>query len=471
MKSSNLLIIIVSLVFFLSSCKNSFLDLAPISSMNENNFFKTENDFKTAVNGAYRTLYNTYSPTSMLSYSEQMSDNCVIYHISGNASERSQFKDYNILANNVSILEFWNSYYNSLFVINTVISKLPESPLNSELKTQYEAEMRFLRGCYYFDMVRIWGDVPLLTKPASVADSYQIDRSPVVEVYKQIIADLTFAEANLPVLSKISRVGQATKGAAQGMLGKVYATNSDLNNAKAFLKKVIDSNEYSLLPAYSHLWDLAHENSKEALFEIQHVRGVSSPSSTYFQAFTPFEKVIYGGGMNQVTQNLWNEFEDGDARRDLSIYSGFTEGGAFVPQPYPKKWTDPGNITSGSTRLCENNFIVLRYADVLLLYAELTQDAQYLNMVRKRAGVPEWGTSGYPVSKYSTLSLAIEHERRVELALEFHRWFDLKRTNRAITVLSAVKGKTIQDWQLILPVPQAVVDQNPGVIIQNPNYK
>ncbi len=471
MKSSSLSIIIVSLLMFLSSCKDSFLDLAPISSMNENNFFKTENDFKTAVNGAYRTLYNTYSPTSMLAYSEQMSDNCVIYHIAGNASERSQFKDYNILADNTSILGFWNSYYNSLFVINTVIGKLSDSPLSDELKTKYEAEMRFLRGLYYFDMVRIWGDVPLLTKPVSVNESYEYGRSPVDEVYKQIIADLTFAEANLPGMTQIGRVGQATKGAAQGMLGKVYATIGDSNNAKIFLKKLIDSNEYGLLPSYSQLWDLAHENSKESLFEIQYVRGVSSPSSTYYQAFTPFEKVIYGGGMNQVTPDLWDEYEDGDVRRDLSIYAGYAEGGSFVENPYPKKWTDPNCITSGSTRLCENNFIVLRYADILLLYADLTQDEQYLNRVRQRAGLPEWATPGYPVSQYPTLDLAIEHERRVELALEFHRWFDLKRTNRAITVLSAAKGKTIQNWQLLLPVPQSVVDQNPNIIIQNPNYE
>ena len=416
-------------------------------------------------------MYDIYSPDGgVLSHTEQMADNCTLYHVANNSEEQFQLLNYTTLTNNGFVSSNWNTYYNSLFIINKIIDKLPGSSVSDNLKKQYEAEMRFLRATYYFNMVRLWGDVPLLIKPVTVAESYSIARTPVAEVYTQIVSDLVFAEANLPILSKIVRVGQATKGAAQGMLGKVYATTGDAANAKIYLKKVIDAGEYSLLPSYSQLWDLKHENSVEALFEIQFIRGVGKPGSRYWQAYCPDGKICYGGGQNPVIPSLWNEFETNDVRRDLSINQGYTDGGVYITYAYPKKWTDVDAVVVGSTRYGENNFIVLRYADVLLLYAELTQDATYLNQVRRRAGVPEWGTAGYPTAKYPTLDLAIEHERRVELSLEFQRWFDLKRTNRALTVISAIKGKTIASWQLLLPIPQTVIDQNPNVIKQNPGY-
>ena len=254
------------------------------------------------------------------------------------------------------------------------------------------------------------------------------------------------------------------------MLGKVFATIGDFEKAKTYLKKVIDSNEYGLLSSFSSLWDLKHENSSESLFEIQFIRGTDKPGSLYWQAYNPSGTAIFGSGQNPVTYNLWNEFETGDVRRGLSIYDTYEIAGKVIKFLYPAKWTDLNAVAVLSKYYSENNFIVLRYADVLLLYAELTKDPEYLNIVRRRAGVPEWGSAGYPVDKYPTLDLAIEHERRVELALEFQRWFDLKRTNRATTVLSAAKGKTIASWQLVLPIPQTVIDQNPNKITQNDNY-
>jgi hypothetical protein len=173
--------------------------------------------------------------------------------------------------------------------------------------------------------------------------------------------------------------------------------------------------------------------------------------------------------MNQVTDDLWNEFEPNDARRELSIFEGYRDAvGNWISIKFPKKWYDD-NYIMNQQYYYENNFIVLRYADVLLMYAEASGEAKYLNMVRKRAGLPEYGTANYPSDKYPTLALAIEHEREVELALEFHRWFDLKRTDRAINVLSKAKGKTITENMLLLPIPQSVIDQNPK-IEQNPGY-
>jgi hypothetical protein len=170
--------------------------------------------------------------------------------------------------------------------------------------------------------------------------------------------------------------------------------------------------------------------------------------------------------MNMVTEDLWNEYEANDPRRDISIDTGYYKNNVFVPIKFPKKWVD--KTVTYSYEYCNNNFIIFRYADVLLMLAEATGKASYLNEVRDRVGMPRYGEAGYP-AQYPTLDLAIEHERRVELALEFHRWFDLKRTGRAPAVLTAKKGKTITEQNLLLPIPDKVIQQNPA-ITQNPGY-
>jgi hypothetical protein len=133
---------------------------------------------------------------------------------------------------------------------------------------------------------------------------------------------------------------------------------------------------------------------------------------------------------------LWNDYEADDPRRDISIQDGWVNlQGTLNPTRFPIKWVDPTKSYSGKREASDNNFIVLRYADVLLMLAEATDDAKYLNEVRNRVGLPAWGSPDYPAAEYPTLALAIEHERRVELAMEFHRMFDLKRTGRALELL------------------------------------
>jgi hypothetical protein len=463
---------IILFVTVLWSCSEDFLELSPISNANEGNYYKTEKDFETAVVAAYATLYTEYAPESGLSYcSEQMSDEATVYDMAGNVADKQAFKNYSLYPANTIVLQAWRSGYNNLMIINTVIEKLQASPLDGQFKTGYEAEMRFLRALYHFNLVRMFGDIPLVKKPVVVNESYGLLRSPVTEVYDFIIEDLRFAADHLPLQSQSSRIGQATKGAALGILGKVYLTVGNKSAAKDVLGQVINSGEYGLLPDYGHLWDLAHENSREALFEIQHLAGPTNPSSPYNEYFCPYNNMSICGqgyGMNQVTDDLWNEFEPDDPRRELSIFTGYNDkGGNWIEIKFPKKWWDPAWVNSGSYYF-ENNFIVLRYADVLLMYAEAADDPACLNMVRDRAGLPRYGEAGYP-ARYSTLALAIEHERMVELSLEFHRWFDLKRTGRATTILSERKGKAITEQMLVLPIPQTERDINPD-LTQNPGY-
>jgi hypothetical protein len=462
------------LAMFLFSCSESFLDLAPISNSNANNFYKTTADFDLAVNAAYATLYKFFGPVGGPSYcAEQMSDNCTMYNIAGIQADKWAFKDYSLNPSNTEVYRLWQEDYNCLYNINIVLDKIETASVSDTYKEQVKAQMMFLRGLYYFYMAQMWGDLPLVTSPVTATDSYKILRSPVADVYKLVVSDLTYAASKLPAASAVTKVGNASKGAALSLLGKVYLVLGDKTSAASVLQQVYDSKQYQLLPSYASLWVVANKNTQESIFEIQYKGGVGNPYSAYFDNFCPTENFTitnYGGGMNMVTDDLFKEYETGDPRRDASIDTGYTKkSGVFVAIKFPAKWLDLASNTGSGVEYANNNFMVIRYADVLLMLSEATGDATYLNQVRARVGLAGFGTAGYPSALYPTLDKAIEHERRLELALEFHRWFDLKRTNRAVTVLTA-KGKAVTADKLLLPIPEIVRTQNPA-ITQNAAYK
>ncbi|CAN5653814.1 RagB/SusD family nutrient uptake outer membrane protein [soil metagenome] len=471
MKHIKHILAIVCLCLAATGCKESFLNLNPLSNPTADNF-KTRDDFELAVNAAYASLYLVYHPEGSVSYAnEQMSDNAIVFNISGIQSDKWQFKDYSLATSNTMIYQFWQEYYKAIFNANIVLDKIEGASVDAGYKEGVKAQMMFLRGLYYFDMVQLWGDVPLVTTPLTGEESYGILRSPQSAVYDQIKKDLIYAADKLPLASAITMPGRASKGAAQTLLGKVYLTLGDKASAATVLKEVYNSNQYSLLPSFADLWGPSVKNTKESIFEIQYLGGnASAPFSRYYQTFYPNNNFLgfYGGGMNQVTDDLYNEFEASDPRRDVSIALGYNNSGTFISQKYPIKWTDTKATQVGGNPLANNNFMVLRYADVLLMLSEASGDATYLNLVRTRAKLPKFGDAAYPTAKYATLDLAIEHERRTELALEFHRWFDLKRTNRAIPVLTA-KGKAITQTKLLWPIPQIVRTQN-AAITQNAGY-
>jgi hypothetical protein len=457
----------------LNSCAD-FLDRAPISNMNEVGFYETEEDMKLAIVAAYATLHDVYHPLGPISYfGELMSDNAYtdnIMTISGRPggwADRLQFQNGNVRADNLMVEDFWNTFYKALYRINNVITNL--EGINNA--AQYEAEMRFLRALYYFDMVQLWGNVVVVTEPLSLKDAYDTPLSDLNTVYQQIISDLTFAIANLPGSPRAT--GTPTNNAATALLGKVYLTQGDKSNAINTLQQVYG--KYTLVDDYADLWDMTKKNSSEAIFEIQYTGGANNPYSTYWARFTPYENGVvsaWGSGDNQVSTDLWNAYEPNDPRQEASIYNGYIDNnGEPIDKKFPKKWMDENApLDNDRLEMANNNFIVLRYADVLLLLAEATGEARYLNEVRTRAGLAGYGEEGYP-TQYNTFELAVEHERQVEFALEFHRFFDLKRTNRAVIVMgNSWKHTQLDQNQLVLPIPLTVIDQNPNVIKQNTGY-
>ena len=460
------------------SCGNDFLNLTPYTNANEEDFYRDKAEIETAMIAAYSTLHTTYSGLNVIYYFGALSSDDA-YTVDQGDGAYQQFEVSQVRANNTAVTAAWNHFYASLTRMNKVIATA--EGLDFAGKEGHIAEMKFLRALYYFNMVQIWGGVPLVTNPISIDEAYAMGRASVEDVYTQIIEDLQYGTLNLPDIGKPRAAGTPTKGSAYGLLGKVYPTKGDKANAATTLQNIYG--KYALTPSYADLWDMNKKNGVESLFEIQYLGGTANAPSDYWAMFSPVNNVgaitLQGGGHNQVTDDLWNDYEAGDPRRDISIQDGWINlQGNPNPERFPIKWVDPTKEVVGKREAGNNNFIVLRYADVLLMLTEATGDAKYLNEVRARVGMPAWGSAGYPTAKYPTLALAIEHERRIELAMEFHRYFDIKRTGRAVDLLKASSKNNAGQMNSITvnnlswPIPESVIDQNPGLWkeLQNPGY-
>jgi starch-binding outer membrane protein, SusD/RagB family len=464
----------------LSSCKDGFLNLAPISDTNDVNFYRNADDMLNAVNAAYASLqFSGLYGQSMYAIGEGMSDNTEILDAQSGI-DISQLDAFTTLTNNGIVSATWNDHYRGILSCNTVIDRIEGVTMDQALKDRFVAEAKFLRGLLYFNMVRIFGDVPLIVKETKdVTDGYAYARNPAAEIYAQIVKDLQEAELKLPVTYTGANIGRATSGAAKGLLAKVYLTQKKWTEAAAKTKEIIDAGTYTLLPLYADIFRINNKNHKESLFEVQYKKGGFGLGSPFNNRFAPrlagvaVTTIGAGSGHNLPTADMNKTYEAGDLRKDVSLAQGYTSGATFVASPYVKKYLDPAPFAANDA---DNNWPVLRYADILLMRAEALNELSYaasgeaftlLNSIRKRAGLAE--KTSQNTSGQAAFRLAIENERRVELAFENHRWFDLLRTDRAVEVMNG-KGIKVQPYQLLLPVPLTQIEINPGKITQNPGY-
>lgn len=479
MKRLKYIISFVILALLTGSCGNDFLNLTPESSANEEDFYRTKEEVETAMVAVYSSLHDIYGSLGPMYYFGALGSDDAYTDDLGTGSYQ-QFETMQLKVNNTDVLSAWNMFYEAIARINKIIAR--SEPLSFDEKESYLAEMKFIRALYYFNMSQIWGGVPLVVRNISISESYGIGRATMEDMYTQIISDLTDGTQHLKTVGNERHKGVPTQGAAYALLGKVYLTKGDKNSAATALLNIYKK-EYKLVDAYADLWDLTKKNGKESIFEIQYMGGSSNAPSTYWALYSPANNLgaitLQGGGHNQVTDDLWNDYEFGDPRKDVSIQDGWmNKSNVFVATRFPLKWVDHTKDYNGKREASNNNFIVLRYADVLLMLSEATGDPKYLNEVRTRVGLPSYGDASYPSGKYNTFDLAVEHERRIELAMEFHRLFDIKRTGRALDLLKsskknnngALNGLTVDN--LSWPIPETVIDQNPGFWKpqQNPGY-
>ncbi|KAA0992073.1 RagB/SusD family nutrient uptake outer membrane protein [Dyadobacter aurulentus] len=468
----------------LTSCSDSFLELAPISTPTSDNFYKTADDFRNALNGGYAGLQAGGLAGNSYIFGEIASDNTVAV-ASGSVTDQDEFDRFYIRTTNPFISGRWNDAYNVIARYNTILVRIGGVTMDENLKNRYIAETKFLRAVVYFTLVQTFGDVPLILEPVANPDEgYSFGRAPKAEVYAQIEKDLTEAEAVLPTTYAAADLGRATKGAAKAYLGKVYLTQRKFAPAAAKLKEVIDLGVYTLLPYYADVFRVANKNNKESVFDVQYKSGGAGEGNSWPNSFAPQNSgnavIAFGGdGNNQPTLDIINAYEAGDLRKDVSVAASYTNAaGQVIPDRFIKKYYDVP-VAKGDNG---NNIPLIRYADVLLMYAEALNESAYqangdaftyLNMVRTRAGLPNKTGANAPTQQ--ALRLAIEQERRVELAFEGHRWFDLVRTNRAIPVLNSKKEQIrlvneLTEKNLVFPIPQSQIDINRDKIQQNPGY-
>ena len=462
-----------------TSCKDKFLDLAPIAQANTNTFFKTPADMLNALNAAYGTLQSGGQYGSNYVYAEIPSDDTTPV-LSGSVTDQDEFDKFYPRTTNPFLASRWNDTFRGIYRTNTVIDRIAAVQMDETLKKRIVGEAKFLRALMYFNMVRVFGDVPLVLKEITdPAEGYDYGRAPVADVYAQIIKDLSDAESVLPATYGSADVGRATSGAAKSLLGKVYLTRKQYTEAGAKLKEVIDSNVYDLLPNYADVFRASNKNHKESIFDVQYKKGTINEGSGFGNSYAPENSgnsvIQFGGsGNNRPTPDMEQAYEAGDLRKAASMSTGYTNAqGVRVEYNYVKKYSDVPQ-TSGNS---DDNWPVLRYADVLLMYAEVLNETgktaealPFLNRIRKRAGLAD-----KTVTTQANMRLALEQERRVELAFEGHRWFDLVRTGRALDVMkakaAAIGIKTsLTENNLIFPIPQSQIDINPSKIKQNPGY-
>lgn len=481
MKLKYNLIAIALLGFSFSSCSD-FLEQNPQTDLSENDFYKTADDILSAVNGAYSSLQEGDIYGNWYVFGEIPSDN-TRNQLSGSVTTQNEFDQFYIDTQNSMIANFWKAAYKVINRTNTILGRIDGIEINTELANRYKLECKFIRALMYFNLVRVYGDVPLVLKEISISESYDILREPKENVYNQIIADLKEAQ-DLPVSHSTAEDGRATQGAAKALLANVYMTLHKYAEAETILAEIINSGRYSLLEntpgslnidGYKNVFSPVNHNSKEGIFEIQFLKGGYGEGSNYANNFAPENSgtnvVAVGGtgGNNIPEMDIYNAYEEGDLRRDFSMSLGYYDNrknNEWVESRYVCKFMDVPYQNNDAS----NNYPVIRYADVILMYAEaLNQNGKtaeackYLNMTRRR-GFGYQTTETSPVDLQTTdkaqFALMVEQERRVELAFENHRWFDLIRTGRAVEVMRS-KGFSLNETNLICPIPQKQIDVNP----------
>ena len=489
MKTYNSIFLILTFAtgIFLSGCKNEFLELAPQSQLSVESYYKTAEQIEFAVNGAYSTLQSNNMYQNWYVLSEIPSDNTT-NNLSGSVTDQDEFDKFYIRTTNPFTANFWNESYKGINKCNMVLSKIDGVTMDASRKDQLTKEVKFLRGLMYFNLVRIFGGVPLVTSTVQITDAYAIARSTQDETYVQIIKDLTDAET-LPASYTGNDVGRATSGTVKALLGAVYMTMKDYAKGETKLAEVVSSGKYSLLEntagslnitGYEKVFDPTNHNNKESIFDVQFKKGGFGEGSGFANNFAPENSgtsvVAVGstGGNNIPTEDMNNAYEAGDLRKDYSMASSYIDNktGKTISIRHVKKYRDVP-YQSGDANI---DYPVIRYADVLLMYAEALNEngktaeaCTMLNKVRRRGfGYQSTETSPVDISTADKVVFRdkVLQERRVELAFEGQRWFDLIRTGRAVEIMKS-KGFKINETQLICPIPQKQVDINPDVMVQN----
>lgn len=492
-----LLYLITFCCWFVLGCEKT-LEKDPLSKIGISDAYVTLDDAKRAV-------YAAYAPLTLNNWTNSGYMHWVLGNVASDDAEKGgesgsdqlyaqQIALFNIPSDNDAMRFAWSSQYIGIRRANLVLDNIPNIEMDSALKNQYLAEAKFLRAWYYFNLVKTFGDVPLVL--SSESQEYDLARTPKQEVYDQIIKDLTEAGEVLPLASKYaaSDKGRVTKGAVQAYLGKVYLYLKDYPKTEEWFGKVISSGEYDLDTNYLNPFLRAGENSRENIFQGKFLNDQGAAPLNNILSTVMASRARNGWGFNLPTQDFVDAFEPGDPRLWQTVYKngdkmpddlianiGNSTTGYLTKKYYiPEYEKISGSINAG------RDDIYMRFGKVLLWYAEAANEngntavaLKALNDVRKRArqGNAELLPDVTETSK-DKLKQIIWKEQRVEFGQECERFFELVRQGRAGQVVRAyatkyntAKGAGFRDGvNEIFPIPQSEINLSKGKLVQNPGF-
>ncbi len=489
------------------SCQKSFLNV-PTTSPTPSNDPSVAIDL---VNGAYSSLifidagggwnYDTHG-ISFVAATNIRSDDADKGSFASDQPGINDLDNFTETASNPFVAALWSGYYVGIARTNNALSALSVAALDSATIKRYKGEMRFIRGYYYFNLVRFFGGVPIVLyvpdgPRAANTDTTLVSRASAADVYnKVIIPDLQYAMANLPLKNQAT-VGRITRGAAETLLAKVYMYQKNWQQVLSLTQDVISSGQYSLVPDYSTIWKQAGDNNAESIFEIEtgqfnntdggiplysEMQGPRNAGGNWDNPLFKYDPTgDLGWGFCTPTLSLINAYEPNDLRKPATIifvnqdssttlWDGFViPPGAGVQAPYYnyKAYHSEKLETFKNNRdRQDKNVHILRYAEVLLMNAEAASQTggdalTPLNQVRARAGLPAAAVADQN---------AIWKERRVELALEHDRFFDIVRQGRAAQVMQVAGKNFTAGKNELLPIPGTQIALSGGKLMQNPGY-
>ncbi len=472
----NKILILILLVVISVGCKK-FLTINPTTTLTENTFFKTAQDFQSAINGAYAPLRGIYNSNAWR-VEEMHSDNThyMRFPLYGAVDNDENLADFNIpvskgsttfnITSNTRVRDLYRGEYQVISRVNQILSLIDDADIDQDIKDNVKGQALFLRALSYFDLARLFGGVPLHLTPVSNRFEAALPITPVDSIFIQIESDAQEAIGLLPVKS-VQELGRATKGAARTVLADAYINQRKWDLAEPILHDVIQGGEYQLIDDYADVFSesASNKNNAESVFEIQYKEGTDGYSNNFFIQFIPKPILVSeitpilgvtnpqapdNEAFNIPTPDIINAYEPGDKRKDASIawVTLSTAPQVQTSFPYIKKYAKKHALYGNAGM----DWPVYRYAEVLLMYAEVLNEqnkpgeaAHYLDEVRHRAGLKD-----SPASGQTEMRDAIFNERRVELAFENKRWFDIARTDRIQEIIvpfgQRLKANPVDYW-------------------------
>ncbi|WP_303002979.1 RagB/SusD family nutrient uptake outer membrane protein [Bacteroides congonensis] len=484
------------ILLLLFGCED-FLNREAYNQIDSNHYYTNETELNTAVLACYNGIHKTLDREFFVT--EWRSDNtrCDRVPQAGDELALGNLDTFSVLTDNIFSNAYWEAAYHNIANCNVVLQYLGNVD-NPEKRIQFEAEARFIRAYHYFNLVRLYGPLFIVSERISHEVAKLYERSSVEDVYQFIIDDLKFGADNLTEKYDDADLGRVDQWGAKTLLAKVYLTLSQngrnkeiLTEAKTLLEDVKDHSGYGLLTdkgskssAYANLFNIDNELNKEMIFVSRYLsggKGIGSPFGNYFAPRGSEGNVIYGGvsGYNQPTKDLIAAYTAGDTRKDVSLKESFINKlGNEEKTPYVCKYTNPVTVRYDG----ESDWPILRFADVLLMLGEIENELNgptdvakgYLKQIRTRAGVP---TGDVDVVMYKNeYRDLMAKERRLEFAFENHRFFDLQRTDKLMDVMKEhfqtedskfyqreqyvtiyVDVTKLQPWKFVLPIPYNVM--------------